>query len=182
MVIFSSDKSPYLRRMALLQGIVSQAITSLIHRPESSCRKPGISHTPRTQNEKRRLTCATKLSKGMEAAAGVEPAHKGFADLCLTTWLRRLRICLSSNCREERRAGNKGFLFPRAHQKGLIAEPRSGIMLPQFACSVKRSALPFRQPSTLGISRATEANARPFISRSGPGPRRGHGPFLREIE
>jgi len=55
-------------------------------------------------------------------------------------------------------------------------------MLPQFACSVKRSALPFRQPSTLGISRATEANARPFISRSGPGPRRGHGPFLREIE
>ncbi len=26
---------------------------------------------------------------GNEATAGFEPAHGGFADLCLTTWLRR---------------------------------------------------------------------------------------------
>ena len=26
----------------------------------------------------------------LEARAGIEPANKGFADLCLTTWLPRL--------------------------------------------------------------------------------------------
>ena len=29
-----------------------------------------------------------------EATAGFEPAHKGFADPCLTTWLRRHGINL----------------------------------------------------------------------------------------
>jgi hypothetical protein len=33
---------------------------------------------------------APKLLKGLEARAGIEPAHKGFADLSLTTWVPRL--------------------------------------------------------------------------------------------
>jgi hypothetical protein len=37
-----------------------------------------------------RKVLEAKLLKGLEARAGIEPAHKGFADLSLTTWVPRL--------------------------------------------------------------------------------------------
>ncbi len=46
--------------------------------------------TPRRES-KRRLLC-----KLLEARGGIEPPNKGFADLCLTTWLPRRSEGLSS--------------------------------------------------------------------------------------
>jgi hypothetical protein len=33
-----------------------------------------------------------------KAAIGIEPMNKGFADLCLTTWLRRRKAMLNDEC------------------------------------------------------------------------------------
>jgi hypothetical protein len=53
------------------------------------CAKPHSSDTTVIQTKTGSLLAARKSLILLKAAIGIEPMNKGFADLCLTTWLRR---------------------------------------------------------------------------------------------
>ena len=89
---------------------------------------------------------SVKCKKILEARAGIEPAHKGFADLSLTTWVPRpdlptlacsmheiqqsLRRGLDAKIAEDRnRAGNLGAFCNRLlpeHAREQFDPPQAG--------------------------------------------------------
>ena len=59
--------------------------------------------------QRNRLKWDYLLALDLEARSGFEPLNKGFADLCLTTWLPRL---LKSSLLGTYRAGQLKSMFP----------------------------------------------------------------------
>jgi hypothetical protein len=70
-VRFWSDPLPSFRRFATIQCEKDT--------PVDACRK-----------QAQAADLVDFIKQGLEARAGIEPAHKGFADLSLTTWVPRL--------------------------------------------------------------------------------------------
>ena len=70
-----------------MQQSASYKLESLLYR-KSSAKEDCGTLSAHNQLEKA-LDADAKSLKSMEAAIGIEPMDKGFADLCLTTWLRR---------------------------------------------------------------------------------------------
>jgi hypothetical protein len=57
-----------------------------------TCKKPLETQVVPTAAQRALSEIVCRLLKGLEARAGIEPAHKGFADLSLTTWVPRLGL------------------------------------------------------------------------------------------
>ncbi len=70
-------------------------------------------HTTGTQNTTGSRLAARSLLILKKAAVGIEPTNKGFADLCLTTWLRR-RVERGREKSEGRKLGFNFLLSPFA--------------------------------------------------------------------
>ncbi len=54
----------------------------------------------------------------MEARVGIEPTHKGFADLSLTTWVPRPKVWTPYPCTHGADQG---------HRKGVLLERETGV-------------------------------------------------------
>src|SRR6266850_3483832 len=84
-------------RIMDIMGTANRAAKNSVHfssTPEANLARFRPTHTNRGQCRSELLTLAysANCKKKLEARVGIEPTHKGFADLSLTTWVPRLTI------------------------------------------------------------------------------------------
>src|SRR3989344_6389950 len=94
---------------------------------------PGVGLEPTLLTEHDLKSCAATnyaTRANLEARAGIEPAYRGFADLCLTTWLPRHLTKLS---------------YPKIYRKASL----SPFSIAMVVCTESPASFP---KDTLGIS------------------------------
>ena len=81
----------------------------------------------RVKNERAARSSGPKSLREAEAPGGFEPPHRGFADLCLTTWLRRRMLWVNNLAQKSGRSqGHRGRICGTTpqHLRGAPGPPQ----------------------------------------------------------
>ncbi len=94
--------------------------------------RPGFSIVQRTNESEMKETSLTTVLSGkckefLEARVGIEPTHKGFADLSLTTWVPRLE---DGRCEKPSRTGEGDKFWSGRRDLNPRLRPWQGRTLP----------------------------------------------------
>src|SRR6202051_3177362 len=112
-------------------------------------------HLP-LQSVFRDLGNRSKRLRELEARVGIEPTHKGFADLSLTTWVPRLGWA-SKDSHSPEESFSPAFLQRKCNAEGRCLERETGVEPATSSLARKHSTtelLPLSQDQVYRLSRS----------------------------